>query len=186
MKLQNFKRKTFFWIDKLQITRKERISFSLLMLILCLLLISSLFINQTLNYQQEEYDKILELFDERSQLAEQEQEAIAQKYNPDFTVSNPQNSDTKPAVEQESAITIMEMKAGPAEESVSVPEIININTAGLSELQTLDGIGPAYAGRIIEYREANNGFKTIEELINVKGIGEKRLETIRPFITLEP
>ena len=71
MKLNNFKRKAFFWIDKLQITRKERISFSLLLLILCLLLISSLLISQKVNYQQEEYDEILALFEERTKLAEQ-------------------------------------------------------------------------------------------------------------------
>ncbi|MFP8490020.1 ComEA family DNA-binding protein [Gracilimonas sp. Q87] len=186
MKLQNFKRKAFFWIDKLQITRKERTSFSLLLLILCLLLISSLFIEQKLNYQQEEYDEILELFEERTQLAEREKAAIAQKYNPDFTVNNAGNPDTETAVEQKSATALTEMTDSPSEVSETKPAIININTAGSDELQTLNGIGPAYAGRIIEYREANGGFKTIEELINVKGIGEKRLEAIRPFVTLDP
>ncbi len=186
MKLNNFKRKAFFWIDKLQITRKERVSFTLLLFILSLMFLSSFFIKQKLNYQQEEYDEILALFEERTKLAEQEQATIAEKYNPDFTVSNDENTDTQPAVTQSVTSEPMDSDETPEKEIESVPEIININTAGLAELQTLDGIGPTYAGRIIEYREANGGFKTIEELINIKGIGEKRLEAIRPYVTLEP
>ncbi|HBQ59449.1 MAG TPA: hypothetical protein DD671_07440 [Balneolaceae bacterium] len=72
-----------------------------------------------------------------------------------------------------------------AEEVEPVSDIVNINTASLQQLQTLDGIGPAYAQRILDYREANDGFDSIDELVNVKGIGEKRLENIRPYIKLE-
>jgi comEA protein len=188
MKLNNLKRKVFFWIDKLQITRKERVSFSLLLLILCLMFLSSFFIKQKLNYQQEDYNEILTLFEERSKLAEQKQAAIAEKYNPDFTVNNADNADTEPNItrSQDPVTSVSEADNASVNNTVMAPVIININTAGSEELQTLDGIGPAYAGRIIEYREANGEFKTIEELINIKGIGEKRLEAIRPYITLEP
>ena len=60
---------------------------------------------------------------------------------------------------------------------------ININTATSQELQTLRGIGPAMARRIIEYRQTSGGFSTVDDLTNVKGIGEKTLEKIRASIT---
>ena len=60
---------------------------------------------------------------------------------------------------------------------------ININTATSQELQTLRGIGPAMARRIIEYRQTSGGFSTVDDLTNVKGIGEKTLEKIQASIT---
>lgn len=61
--------------------------------------------------------------------------------------------------------------------------IVNINSATAEELQTLPGIGPTYAQRIIDYREENGPFQTIGELANVEGIGEKRLEAIWDLVT---
>ena len=52
--------------------------------------------------------------------------------------------------------------------------IVNINTAGLEELQKLNGIGPKMAERIIEYRQTNGNFKTVEEIQKVRGIGPKK------------
>ncbi len=61
---------------------------------------------------------------------------------------------------------------------------ININTATSQELQTLRGIGPALAQRIIEYRQTSGEFSTIDDLKNVKGIGAKTLEKIRDSIAV--
>ncbi len=60
---------------------------------------------------------------------------------------------------------------------------VDLNTAGLEELQTLDGIGPALAERIIEYREAHGPFQSVEGLLEVKGIGEATLEKFREDVT---
>lgn len=56
---------------------------------------------------------------------------------------------------------------------------IPINTAGSSDLQRIDGIGPVLAGRIISYREQHGPFKNMDDLLKVSGIGPKRLAAIR-------
>ena len=66
----------------------------------------------------------------------------------------------------------------------TAPSIININTATAEEIQVLPGIGPLLAQRIVEYREENGPFETNGELMNVSGIGEKKLEEIWDYITV--
>jgi competence protein ComEA len=56
---------------------------------------------------------------------------------------------------------------------------LNLNTATLEQLDELDGIGPATAQQILDYREAHGGFGSVEELGQVSGIGEKRLASLR-------
>jgi comEA protein len=61
---------------------------------------------------------------------------------------------------------------------------VNLNSASLSALDTLPGIGAAYAQRIIDYRTANGGFKSIDEIKNIKGIGDKTFEKLKDQITI--
>tara|TARA_R110001583_G_C5671425_1_gene411178 strand:- start:3938 stop:4210 length:273 start_codon:yes stop_codon:yes gene_type:complete len=61
---------------------------------------------------------------------------------------------------------------------------ININTATQSELQTLNGVGEATAAAIIQYREDNGMFKSVEDLMNVKGIGSKKVETLTDSVSV--
>ncbi len=63
-------------------------------------------------------------------------------------------------------------------------KIVRINTATVEQLDTLSGIGPALAARIIDYRESNGGFKNVEELKLVSGIGDKLFEKIKDDVAL--
>jgi comEA protein len=63
---------------------------------------------------------------------------------------------------------------------------ININTASLEELQKLPRIGPKIAQRVIDYRKANGDFKKIEEIMKVKGIGEKTFNRLKDMIIVGP
>jgi competence protein ComEA len=63
---------------------------------------------------------------------------------------------------------------------------LNLNTASKEELVALSGIGPAKAQAIIDYRVQHGGFKTVDELKNVKGIGARRFEKLKPELTVAP
>ena len=63
---------------------------------------------------------------------------------------------------------------------------LNLNTATAAELTTLPGIGAKTAERIIEYRQKSGGFKKVEELMNVRGVGEKSFLKLKSLITVTP
>jgi competence protein ComEA len=64
--------------------------------------------------------------------------------------------------------------------------LVNLNTATKDELVTLSGIGPVKAQAILDYREQHGGFKSVEELQEVKGIGAKSFEQLKPELTIGP
>lgn len=63
-------------------------------------------------------------------------------------------------------------------------QVVAINSASQAELETLPGIGPVKARAIMDYRSAHGGFKSVEELVEVKGIGPKTMDKLRPRVKL--
>jgi competence protein ComEA len=72
-------------------------------------------------------------------------------------------------------------KGAPAAPAV---QLINLNTATATEIATLPGIGPKTAELVVEYREKNGSFKKIEDLMNVRGIGEKTFLKLKDRLTV--
>jgi competence protein ComEA len=74
-------------------------------------------------------------------------------------------------------------RAAPAAKA-SAAAPINLNTATVGQLETLPGIGKSTAERILEYRDKSGGFKKVEDLMNVRGIGEKSFLKLKPLVTI--
>src|SRR5262245_26060544 len=74
--------------------------------------------------------------------------------------------------------------ASPTPGPAAAEAKVNINTASAEELTTLPGIGPSYAPTIVEHREKNGPFRKIEDLLSVRGIGDKTYERIKDRITV--
>jgi competence protein ComEA len=84
---------------------------------------------------------------------------------------------TSPVIAAQSA-------AATPKAAVSAAAPINLNSATTTQLQTLPGVGPATAQRIVEYRQKNGGFKKVEDLMNVRGLGEKSFLKIKPLVVV--
>lgn len=69
-------------------------------------------------------------------------------------------------------------------EAEAETELVNINTADQAELESLPGVGAVRAAAILEYRRENGPFQSIEDLLEVDGIGEKTMDKLRDFVTV--
>lgn len=86
-----------------------------------------------------------------------------------------------------SVMTVPAWAGGPeAQAQEARVAAVNLNTASQAELEKLPGVGPATAARIVEYRQKSGGFKKIEDLMNVRGIGEASFLKLKPQITVAP
>jgi competence protein ComEA len=83
------------------------------------------------------------------------------------------------------AVALAAASAQAAQPSApSITGVVNLNTASPEELQLLPGVGEVRAVAIVAKRKERGGFKQIDDLLEVKGIGEAMLERMRPFVTL--
>ena len=80
--------------------------------------------------------------------------------------------------------SIAQTPHGGGAKAAATTGIVNINTASPTELEALPGVGAKTATRIVEYRQKNGPFKKIEELMNVRGVGEKNFLKLKPQITV--
>ena len=91
------------------------------------------------------------------------------------------------AMDEDGNIIEAAPSAGAADASGSSGTVsgkVNINTAGSEQLQTLNGVGPATAQKIIDYRQSNGSFSSVEDIKNVSGIGDKTFEKLKDSITI--
>jgi competence protein ComEA len=83
------------------------------------------------------------------------------------------------------AFTLATLVFAPLAAAVAAPAgVVNVNTASAEQLELLPRIGPSVAGRIIEHRTANGKFASLEDLMLVRGIGERTFELLKPYLTL--
>jgi competence protein ComEA len=75
-------------------------------------------------------------------------------------------------------------KSAEAKVTATPSAPVNLNTATQAQLEALPGLGPKVAQRILEYRQKNGNFKKVEDLMNVKGIGEKSFLKLKPLVTV--
>ena len=79
---------------------------------------------------------------------------------------------------------VVQEKAAKGKESAAPAGPVNLNTATVAQLEKLPGIGARTAQLIVEHRQKNRGFKKVEELMNIKGIGEKAFLKLKPMVTV--
>lgn len=174
-----FRRNLFFWLEKLMITPSERKTMSALIVLLMGFGILNVILTPSSPFTGE-YHELEQQFKQRTELIKKQERELMSRYEPSLGLPGivENKSDTIPADTAQDQEQEVVKKSSPVSQ-------INVNTASFAELQKLPGIGPAYSKRIIEYREKHGKFTSVDELIEIKGIGKKRLEKLQPFVKLK-
>lgn len=160
-------RKWFFWLEKLRITPHERRAVVVLLVLFFILTGMKYLVKNVPGYNKEYYREVEMLFRKKTREMKQRRAAVLSRYQPrKIQGAIPADTTTRDSIGN------------------SVVQKVNINEADLQMLKMLPGIGPVYAKRIVEYRQNNGLFKKTEDLLNVKGIGKKRLKKLEPFIKI--
>lgn len=100
----------------------------------------------------------------------------------DVIVSTPQDQTLDLISIQQNPTDVPEATTAPTEPTE--PKLLDINTAEAADLESLPGIGQVLAQRIVDYRDANGPFSSVADLMNVEGIGEKKLTALLDYITV--
>lgn len=109
---------------------------------------------------------------------------LAARLNDGCHVHVPEVGETVSVGKDVSNLPVSQGNFTPVDDALSHEATVDLNKADVAALQNLPGVGPKTAQAIIEYRETKGGFRYIEELLDVKGIGPKKMEKIRPFVTV--
>jgi competence protein ComEA len=126
-------------------------------------------------YEVESTNRVIDLIDMAggfTELADQNVINLAQKITDEMVIYIPKQGESTSAIPQN------------LQDSNQEEGLVDINNALKEELDSLPGIGPQKAQAIITYREENGLFKSIDDLIKVPGIGEKTLDSLREYITI--
>lgn len=121
-----------------------------------------------------------------SDVSKLEEELFVEPSTQQSTAQQTTSEQTAPATTivyiQES--TIAPQTTTQAQEEISISYPLNINTCTEEELMTIDGIGEARASAIIQYREYLGGYSSVDQIMSIKGFGEKLYESVAPFLTV--
>lgn len=173
------KRRIFFWLERLKISPAERKTISGLLILLVILGGLNMALTPSVPFGDGDYLELEKQFKKRTAMLQAEEEELMKQYFP-----KEKEQVSIAMTDTVEADTLGEDLTKKHEQGTQ-KEQININSASKEVLKTLPGIGPAYAQRIIDYRNNNDGFESIQELKKIKGIAQKRLDKLKPFIKLK-
>ena len=172
------KRDIYFFFQKISLGNQERVFIYWLVG----LLVSVELVNQTglLKEKAPEYD-----YSQLDSLISTRTAAMQAAYDSTIRFQYEPTTETMELVEQRKEEKKKKKPSNSKPKVESKPVIININTATLSEWILVPGIGEKTAQVILDYRLKNGSFQSLEDLKKVKGIGDKKLEKLRPFLKIE-